>query len=89
MREGPLDHAYWERLLHDFPDYQVKLTDGEGRLLGAGHSVPFRWHPNPEIYREAGTKVFSMAVADADAGRVRPSRPPWGSPWPPRGVGGA
>jgi hypothetical protein len=70
MRESPLDHAYWERLLHDFPDYQVVLTDGEGRLLGAGHSVPFRWHPQARDLPGGWDEVFSKAIADADAGRV-------------------
>ena len=29
MRESPLDRAYWERLLREFPDYQVVLVDDE------------------------------------------------------------
>ena len=70
MRESPIDRAYWERLLRDLPDYQVVLTDGEDRLLGAGHSIPFRWRPQSPDLPGGWDEVFSEAVADADAGRV-------------------
>jgi hypothetical protein len=70
MRESPLDRAYWERLLRDFPDYQVVLVNHEDRLLGAGHSVPFRWDAQPAHLPAGWDEVFTRAMADADAGRA-------------------
>jgi GNAT superfamily N-acetyltransferase len=69
-RESPLDRAYWGRLLHEFPDYQVLLVDEDGRLLGAGHSVPFRWDGRPAGLPGGWDEVFYQAMADADAARV-------------------
>lgn len=68
--ESPLDRAYWGRLLRQFAGYQVVLVDGEGRLLGAGHSVPFRWDGRPAGLPGGWDEVFAQAMADADAGRV-------------------
>jgi hypothetical protein len=67
--ESPLDRAYWERLLHDVPDYQVLLVDDDG-LVGAGHSVPFQWDGTPAGLPGGWDEVFSQAMADADAARA-------------------
>jgi hypothetical protein len=67
--ESPLDHAYWERLLREFADYQVLLVGEDGGLLGVGQSVPFRWDGRPESLPGGWDEVFLQAMADADAGR--------------------
>jgi hypothetical protein len=66
---SPLDRAYWERLLHEFADYQLLLVE-DGQLLGAGHSVPFRWDGRPAGLPGGWDDVFSQAMADADAARA-------------------
>jgi hypothetical protein len=70
MLESPLDRDYWGRLLRDFPDYHVVLVDGEDRLLGAGHSVPFQWDARPASLPNGWDEVFRRAMDDADAGRA-------------------
>jgi hypothetical protein len=71
--ESPLDHAYWGRLVREFADYQVLLLDGENVLLGAGHSVPFRWDGKPATLPGGWDEVYIQAMADADAGLVTPT----------------
>jgi GNAT superfamily N-acetyltransferase len=67
--ESPLDRAYWERLLREFADYQALLVGEDGRLLGVGQSVPFRWDGRAEGLPEGWDDVFLQAMADADTGR--------------------
>jgi hypothetical protein len=67
---SPLDRAYWERLVHEFADYQIVLVDDAGRLLGAGHSVPFTWDGRPGELPAGWDQVFTQAMADADAART-------------------
>jgi GNAT superfamily N-acetyltransferase len=80
MAQEPLNEAGWprftlasapglahtDRLLREFADYQVLLLDGD-RLLGVGHSAPFRWD-GPRL-PGGWDEVFSQAMADRDAGR--------------------
>jgi hypothetical protein len=66
---APLMAAGWPRLLREFADYQVVLVDDD-RLLGAGHSLPFRWDGRPTSPPEGWDQVFAQAMADADAGRA-------------------
>jgi hypothetical protein len=68
--ESPLDHAYWGRLVGELADDQVLLLDGDDTLLGAGHSVPFRWDGRPDSLPGGWDEVYIQAMADADAGRV-------------------
>jgi hypothetical protein len=68
--ESPQDRVYWGRIVREFADYQVLLLDREDVLLGAGHSVPFRWDGRPETLPGGWDEMFTRAMADADADRV-------------------
>jgi hypothetical protein len=68
--ESPLDRAYWHRLVGELAGYQVLLLDGDDTLLGAGHSVPFRWDGRPGSLPGGWDEVYTKAMADADAGRA-------------------
>jgi hypothetical protein len=62
--------AHSDRLMREFPDYQVVLLDEEGRLLGAGQSIPFHWDGRHAGLPSGWDEVLTQAMADHDAGRA-------------------
>lgn len=66
---GEASLAHTERLMREFPDYQLGLLDGAGRLLGAAQSVPFCWDGTPVGLPSGWDDVLTQAMADHDGGR--------------------
>jgi hypothetical protein len=61
--------AYSDRLMREFPDYQVVLLEDD-RLLGAGQSVPFHWDGTLPGLPGGWDAVFTQAMAERNAGRT-------------------
>jgi hypothetical protein len=61
--------AHSDRLLREFPDYQVVLLDGD-RLLGAGQSIPFHWDQTVPGLPDGWDAVLAQGMTDRDAGRT-------------------
>lgn len=64
-------NALWPRLYSDFPEYQIGLADGAGRVVAIGNTIPLRWDGTP---RDLPDRVVD-AIARGIAARERRARP--------------
>ena len=60
----------WDRLFEQWPDYQLCLFDGDGRLVAAHNSAPLAWDGTYDDLPAGWDDQFVRSAADEDAGRV-------------------
>lgn len=60
----------WDRLFSTWPEFQLCLFDGAGRMVAASNSAPLVWDGTDDGLPEGWDDQFERSAGDADAGRA-------------------
>ena len=61
------DVSNWRALYDRFPEYQFALLNDAGDVIGAGHTVPFRWDGEPNSLPETIDGIILRAIQTAES----------------------
>jgi len=68
LRDDALN-AVWSRLYSDFPDHQIALVDGTGRVAAVGNTIPFIWDGTPRGLPDRLVDVVALGLDARERGR--------------------
>jgi GNAT superfamily N-acetyltransferase len=68
MLNDPVANEYWERLLEDFPAFQLALFDARGDIVAANNAAPLAWDGTDGGLPDGWDDQFLRSVAGHEAG---------------------
>jgi hypothetical protein len=62
-------NALWGTLYQEFPEFQIALVTGAGRVVAVGNSIPFAWDGTAAGLPASIAAILRRAIADRRRGR--------------------